>query len=141
MRSERHNTTLAGRRPQHAAVRKTRLSRTFTWRVHISRVAINVFSIRLPAHRVSVYVGGRLKCTCEKKGSVGRSHRRVSRSVYDIDPGCSMRVTLPSAAPSLGPEISRMPSMTRLSRNGDAAARWRGRILPDPFWPKETQNG
>lgn len=49
-----------------------------------------------------------------------------------------MRVTLPSAAPSIGPEIGRMPSMTRLSQNGnrDAAIlpadKWRGKTFLDP---------
>jgi len=114
-------------------------SRTFTWLVHTWRVAITFFQFGFrPTGFPFTWVEVEMY---EEKGSVGPSHRRLSRSVYDIDPGCSMRVTLPSAAPSLGPEISRMPSMTRLSRNGDAALRWRGRIFPDPFWPKKTQKG
>ena len=54
----------------------------------------------------------------------------------------SMRVTLPSAAPSIGPEISRMPSMTRLSRNGGVtrpAARWRGKAHLDPSERKKLK--
>lgn len=145
MRPERHNTTLAGRRPERwSACRRSENEEpgcrehsrgSFTLRK--SRSMIFQFGFRPTGFpftwlEVEMY---------ENKGSVGPSHRRVSRSVYDIDPGCSMRVTLPPAAPSLGPELSRVPSMTRLSRNGDAAARWRGRIFPDPFWPKETQKG
>ena len=91
---------------------------------------------------------------CEKKGSLGLQwclgrlapdgeiRRVVLFMILTIDPGYSMRVTLPSAAPSLGPEISRMPSMTRLSRNGDvmrAAVRWRGRIFLDPFGRKKLK--
>ena len=44
----------------------------------------------------------------------------------------STRVTLPSAAPNMDLEISGVPSMTRLSRNGDVirpAAQWRGEII------------
>jgi hypothetical protein len=75
------------------------------------------------------------------------SHQRVKclkRAVifHDVDPGYSIRVTLPSAAPSLGPEISRTRSMTRLSRNGDGmrpAVKWRGRICLDPFGRKKLK--
>ena len=106
-------------------------------RLH-SRVAINVFPIWLlriqDFHLRELEV--EIKKETVRQGRPGcdmlalEGEDGQGRTFYDYRPWfCPCEVTLPPSAPGLGPEISRMPSMTRLSQNGDATAKWRGKII------------